>query len=249
MPVHVVHKTFGRGKVLRAIGDKVEVDFQDAGRKTVLRSFLTFVDAHRPPLLPAQILITRLDKWLRINRPRFYKSLRKGLSAECIESTEKAIGHALPHAFKEFYKWKNGQMSYASESLMDLWHIQSLQNAATERETMNEGDYSQFLHWWNPMWVPFATNYAGDSLCLDLCGCFNGVSGQIVKFIHDDDSRIILFPSFDAWLEVTVLLFEESAYEYKEDGRFECWNEDAKRRLMKKICKGYPKRRTAQFEG
>ena len=36
----VVHAKFGRGRVLREIGDKLEIDFGEAGVRTLLAKFV-----------------------------------------------------------------------------------------------------------------------------------------------------------------------------------------------------------------
>src|SRR4051794_35191512 len=54
-------------------------------------------------------VIARLDRWLRHNRPRYYRLLRPGGSAARLDDLERAVGVALPPAFRALYRWRDGQ--------------------------------------------------------------------------------------------------------------------------------------------
>jgi cell wall assembly regulator SMI1 len=58
--------------------------------------------------------------------------------------------------------------------------------------------------WWRRSWVPFLPNGGGDHLCIDLTAEDGGTPGQVRIFYHDDPSRKITHPSFEAWLHDLV---------------------------------------------
>jgi cell wall assembly regulator SMI1 len=54
--------------------------------------------------------------------------------------------------------------------------------------------------WWDEGWVPFADNFRGDYICLDLHPTKHGKRGQAIHFNHESGRRLLLAKSFGAWL-------------------------------------------------
>lgn len=156
-------------------------------------------------------LLQRLDALLHQKWSSFYEMLLPGLSSEQIQRVESALGVELPQEFKLFYQWKNG---HSNSEYKNLWYNRNLLNVEQILETwtvMNEllelGEFEE-PNWWNPRWIPFAENGAGDHYVLDLAGSFGGQPGQVIEFWHNDPDRHIYFDSFSKWLETIVLAIE-----------------------------------------
>ncbi len=164
-------------------------------------------------------LITRLDHWLRENRPIFYASLSVGATPDEIKELEQCIGAPLPPLYSEMLKWRNGQTEEATSALHDMYTYMSTTDVIATVETMRdlrENDESFDDATWNIKWIPFLDNGSGDNICIDFYGSFGGKSGQVIEYIHDDYPRPILYPSIEVWLKTLVEALEADLY--KEDG-------------------------------
>jgi cell wall assembly regulator SMI1 len=60
--------------------------------------------------------------------------------------------------------------------------------------------------WWNPLWIPIATNGGGDDICIDLDPAEGGKVGQIITFWHDWELREVILDSLEEWLINTINL-------------------------------------------
>jgi cell wall assembly regulator SMI1 len=87
------------------------------------------------------------------------------------------------------------------ESIFDAWSFWKKQSERSDfNQEDTEPDAGVRAGWWNPQWIPFATNGSGDYLCLDLAPTGNGSVGQIITLWHDDGARKIEAQSFARWL-------------------------------------------------
>jgi cell wall assembly regulator SMI1 len=66
--------------------------------------------------------------------------------------------------------------------------------------------------WWDPGWFPIASNGRGDHLMIDFCPAKNGTYGQLIEWLHDDEERKLLAPSFTAWLTSVADSLESGSY-------------------------------------
>ena len=158
-------------------------------------------------------LIDRLDRWLRANRPGYYARLRPGASDERLNEFEARFGLALPAAFRQVYRWRDGQEPGCYDSLQHNLMFSSLYDAAGSKELMDGMIGSDFEdpRWWRRGWVPFLDNGSGDHLCLDVAAEDGGTPGQVLTFYHDDPRRPVRFPSFEGWLEDLVTSMESGS--------------------------------------
>jgi cell wall assembly regulator SMI1 len=192
-------------------------------------------------------LIERLDKWVKENRPSVYEKLLPGLSSEEISRLEKDLGVALPDQMRAFLEWRNGQTLYDVESFYYNYTLMDAGDIGESNDMLNEllegGDFDR-ENWWNPKWVPFMANGAGDYYCVDMEGSFGGQVGQVLEFNHDYEARDIQFPSFAKWLETTVEAFEAGLFEYGDYG-MEPVDDEQYQAVRKRISPGYPVKQKA----
>lgn len=158
---------------------------------------------------PTDELITRLDLWLKSNRPDYCGGLLPGLTDEEWADCESDYGARLPAALKTLYQWRNGQQSRELGGLVREYNWMPIEAVLSLwRDAFDDFDADAFPNWWNPNWLPIFENGHGDDICLDMAGCFGGQPGQIVVFEHETDTRDILYPSIEAWLEMFVRALE-----------------------------------------
>ncbi len=170
--------------------------------------------------LPAGALIGRLDRWLREQRPLFYKKLRPGISREAIQKAEKKAGVVLPPRLAELFQWRNGEGDGGPfERFLDNWSLMSLEDALGLRASMNEmqakGEFKGAL--WNTHWIPFLEDGGGNNVCLDLKGV-GGKPGQLIEFWHEDADRPISYDSLDELLSTFLDAVERGKWSVDSNG-------------------------------
>lgn len=185
-------------------------------------------------------LMSRLDSWLKTNRPDFYRQLSPGVSESEIDAFEDSLGFKLPQSFKELYMWKNGQS--CSDAFQYNREFLDLESVRENRDLSNgclEGGDFDLANWWHPKWIPFLKHCGGDLLCLDMDGTFGGVPGQILYYYHDSSDRTIQFPSLGNWLDWFVVTLEAGMWEENEYG-FQPKDYARVNSIMKQMSPGYP---------
>jgi cell wall assembly regulator SMI1 len=171
----------------------------------------------------------RIEAWLTGNAPDTLADLRPGASDADIKKAEQALSVGLPADLVESYKVHDGQRG-GSGPLFGDYALLSLEHAVKEWETLKKlADGGGFRSvrgrpapqvksdWWNPRWIPVASNSSGDFLCADLDPMPPGKSGQIVSFLHADAARALVAEDFESWLSGYVEDLESGKYKV-EDG-------------------------------
>ncbi len=166
----------------------------------------------------------RIEAWLTGNAPDTLADLRPGASDAEIKKAERAFAVSLPADLVESYKVHDGQRG-GSGPLFGDYALLSLEHAVKEWKTLKRlksaGVY-EFMHgnpaprvkpdWWNPRWIPVASNSSGDFLCADLDPARPGRPGQIVSFLHADPARALVAEDFKSWLSGFAADLEAGAY-------------------------------------
>jgi cell wall assembly regulator SMI1 len=160
-------------------------------------------------------LIQRLDRGLATYRPDYYDRLLPGVTDAELDAFEKRFTLQLPIAFRQLYRWRNGQEMMDFEPLQFNFTLSSLEEISISKEELDEMIGADFEDpsWWRSSWVPFLFNGGGDHLCLDLTAEDGGTPGQIISFYHDYEARPIEFPSLEDWLLDLVKSIEDETLE------------------------------------
>jgi cell wall assembly regulator SMI1 len=150
-------------------------------------------------LLPA---ITRIDQWLAAHRPDYYAQLQPGVGDAALDAFESRFTLRLPAAFRELYRWRNGQRPDCSASLQGNRMFVPLDEAAETKEMLDGmiGYDFEDPRYWRRGWVPFLHNGGGSYLCLDLAAEDGGSPEQLIGFWKADEDRPVEYPSVEAWL-------------------------------------------------
>jgi cell wall assembly regulator SMI1 len=160
-------------------------------------------------------LIARMDRWLAAQRPDYYALLRPGATDAQLDAFEAKFTLRLPIAFRQFYRWRDGQNPMSFLPLQMNRTFSTLEAIAHTKELLDDMIDSDFDKptYWRRGWVPFLHNGGGSHLCLDLAAEDGGVPGQLIGFWKADQDRPIEFPSVEAWLATLVSSMEDGSLE------------------------------------
>lgn len=147
--------------------------------------------------------LEEIDLWIRSNRPGYYAELQPGVSDEQLNRFEQQFSVKLPAAFRELYRWKNGQPNSCSDSFVENRMFTPLEDMAETKKELDAMIGTDFEDptTWRRGWIPFLSNGGGDHLCLDMGAEDGGAIGQLIAYWHADEDRPIEFPSTEAWLQ------------------------------------------------
>jgi cell wall assembly regulator SMI1 len=160
-------------------------------------------------------LIERLDRWLAAHRPGYYSRLQPGVSDADLDAFETQFAFKLPSAFRELYRWRNGQDPMSYDSLQGNRMFCALEEVASTKEMLDDmiGYDFEDPSYWRRGWLPFLHNGGGSYLCLDLAAEGGGHPGQLLGFWKADADRPVEFPSMEAWLADLVDSMESGRLE------------------------------------
>ena len=150
-----------------------------------------------------QSLFVRVERWLTANRPDYYARLQPGVADAQLDAKFSLI---LPPAFRDLYRWRNGQADGNYKSLQGNRMFSSLEEIAETKELLDGmiGYGFDRPEWWRLGWIPFLSNGGGSYLCVDVVAEDGGQPGQLVEFWKADEDRSVECPSMQAWMTALV---------------------------------------------
>jgi cell wall assembly regulator SMI1 len=121
----------------------------------------------------------------------------------------------VPAAFRELYRWRNGQDPISFASLQGNRSFSTLEEIASTKQLLDGmiGYDFEDPRWWRRRWVPYLHNGGGSHLCVDVAAEDGGQPGQIVAFWKADEDRPVEYPSLEAWLADLVASMEDGSLE------------------------------------
>jgi cell wall assembly regulator SMI1 len=159
-------------------------------------------------------LLARLDKWLAEHRPHFHRGLLPGATPAELEGLGQSLGVPLPESLKAWLAWHNGLSPDTTARFEEVW---TLMNSGQIAEEKRELDADAADTGWQPAWIPFLDNDAGDYVCGDTAQA--GV--PVREFWQDRKEHAVVAPSLEAWLAERIEAMERGDYsEDPERGTF-----------------------------
>ncbi len=160
-------------------------------------------------------LLSRLEKWLHQHRRRYVEGLQPGASAGELDATQAALGVPLPQDLRKLLAWHNGQSGDFIGHLENNWDLMSAHRIVEAKRELDGSEREQTG--WQPAWVPFLEDDAGNYLVLDT----SLTLGPVREFWQGNPDHAVIAPSLAAWLEQFVAAVEQGRYhEDPERGTF-----------------------------
>lgn len=160
-------------------------------------------------------MIERMDRWLAANRSGYYALLQPGATDAELDAFEATFSLMLPPAFRQLYRWRNGQDPMSFAPLQMNRTFSTLEEITSTKELLDSMIGYDFddPKWWRRGWVPFLHNGGGSHLCVDVAAEDGGQPGQLVAFWKADEDRPVEYPSLEAWLVELVASMEDGPLE------------------------------------
>lgn len=176
----------------------------------------------------------RLERWLAAHRPAILDNLQPPASDDELAALRARIGAELPPSFVRLYRWRNGQrnlrvggpfygLAFLSiADVIDQW--KSWKSVIEEDPGLNEDTFTSSAVpgvvkelYANPLWIPFAYDWGGNHIGIDLDPGPNGRVGQVINFGRDEDAKYVLGQTVDDFLERIVAELEAGNFVLAED--------------------------------
>lgn len=167
----------------------------------------------------------RLERWLAAHRPANLANLQPPATDEELAGLQATIGAELPASFIRLYKWRNGQRDLrvggpfyglAFLSVADVigkW--EPWKELCDEDPELAGGDFASSVVpgvvkalYANPLWIPFADDWGGNHIGIDLDPGPGGRVGQVINFGRDEDAKYVLGATVDDFVERMVTELE-----------------------------------------
>ena len=161
-------------------------------------------------------------------------ALHPGASVDALDALEHHIGVSLPRSVREFLAVHNGQdrsahglyfhsMFLGTDEIAGEWdNWRSLDEAA-----MND-DCADFMRsepkgvvkpmYTNRLWIPLTHDGGGNHAGLDFDPDANGRPGQVIVFGRDIDTKRLVAPDFETFLDLFAVQLRSGIWTLEENG-------------------------------
>lgn len=182
--------------------------------------------------------LNELEAWLRNHLPEVAADLNPGATENDLKGFSSVLDVRLPDDFLQLYAWHNGQgMSvnagpwYGLNFLpldrvqheCEMWRQvleesspESLMNLAQHMKSTPPGFVKR--QYANALWIPFAYDWGGNFLGVDLSPDEQGTYGQVINFGRDEERKIAVSPSISAFVSWILNELNAGNFNIKEEG-------------------------------
>ena len=189
------------------------------------------------PLLEEDIapVLARLDAWYAAHLPQGRYRFNPPATDAQMDAFERLIGLKLPQAYRQLYRWHDGEND-------DRWgHIYGLpllplRDAASQWKAWIDvladfgGDRYEIAGgawpagavdpaYINPRWIPLTHDGSGNHIGLDFDPGSRGRVGQVLLFGRDEDVKAVLAESLGNFLEWIADLLESGNFRLEAEPR------------------------------
>lgn len=169
------------------------------------------------PMLEEDIapILARLDAWYAANLPAASYAFNPPASDEEIAAAEEAFGLTMPSAWRQLYRWHDGENDDRFGHIYGLPILPLVQVVydwqVWKQVLADFGDpYAIPGTGWpegavdpayaNPGWIPLTSDFSGGHIGIDLAPWPKGRIGQIIVFGRDEDNKVVLAESLGGFL-------------------------------------------------
>jgi len=189
----------------------------------------------RTPAAPSQDPFQRLSELWAEKRPGFERGLRKGATDAQRAAFQRKLGLPLPEALLRLYAWHDGAKD-DNEAFEGAYGFPRLALVLSHKAMVDDvrGDDGT----WDRGWVPFLQENYSDLVCVDTA------SGEVFEWFNSaaPGRRVILAPSFDAWLAAHVAITESARSLADWDAVYEAFNGPRAKKARAAVSPGYPRK-------
>lgn len=179
----------------------------------------------------------KFEQWLSTNYSDGLLDLNPAATDSEIEELTSVIGIELPEDFVNILKIHNGQKGDAawlfdSQEFLSTHRIIEEFNKWKElwekelKEKVSKPDIGVKNDWWNKAWIPFTSDGAGNSYCLDLNPNETGTKGQVITLWHEFSEREIVAKNFTLWFKEYVKELESGELFYSKEYNSIVYNDE-----------------------
>ena len=189
----------------------------------------------RPPGEPKPLVdediapaLARLDRWYAAHLPPDRYRFNPPATDADLEAFERVIGLKLPRAYRQLYRWHDGENDDRWGHVYGLpllplreaaaqWKAweRVLKEFAGDRYKIPGGAWPQGAvdpAYINPRWIPLTHDGSGNHIGLDLDPWPKGRVGQVILFGRDEDVKLVLAESLGKFLEWIAGLLESGNF-------------------------------------
>lgn len=176
-------------------------------------------------------VLARLDAWYAAHLTADKYMFNPPATDEQIDAFEQLIGFKMPGAYRQLYKWHDGEND-------DRWgHIYGLPLLPLEQAAVDWTMWTKILAdlggdryavpagawpagavdpaYTNPAWIPLTHDGSGGHIGLDFDPWPGGRVGQVILFGRDEDVKVVLAESLGGFLEWVAGLLEGGNFRLK----------------------------------
>lgn len=194
----------------------------------------------RPVTTDLPAVLARLDEQLAAQFPMVHANLRPGVTESELDTLEAEHGMALPLAFRQLYRWHDGQERagkpeppplFGSLHFWPLSEVRKYLNGYRDDPILDE---FAFYHGDFPShppghiqpdylllnWLRFADSPGAIALCLDLQPDELGAYGQVIFWSSDDSERYVLAGSLEDFMLELLTRLERGMVRFIDEGAY-----------------------------
>ncbi|WP_341528701.1 SMI1/KNR4 family protein [Nostoc sp. UHCC 0302] len=181
-------------------------------------------------------ILNRIETWFEHYLPEVLATLNNGATENEIKVLENQIETQLPVSFTKFYKWHNGQKNGSYPGLFYGLEFMTLEETVKNwkvwKELIDKGINGVILGeshipgkikamYANKKWIPFAYDWGGNHLGIDLDPGVKGTVGQVINFGRDEDTKFVFADDLQTFLNWFITQLESGNYiiSLDEDGK------------------------------
>lgn len=182
--------------------------------------------------------LNELENWLKKHLPEVAADLKPGATVSELQVFSAALDINLTDDFLQLYAWHNGQgMSVnagpwyglnflsldAVQRECEMWRQvlkesspESLTSLAESMKSTPPGFVKR--QYANALWIPFAYDWGGNFLGVDLSPDEHGTYGQVINFGRDEFRKIAVSPNISTFVDWMLSELNSGNFNIKKEG-------------------------------
>jgi len=167
-----------------------------------------------------------IDRWLAAHAPELARDLLPGAGAREITEAEKNVNIKFPPDLRKSLAIHDGQLGGVTPLVGD-WQLLPVSVIARKWKVLHDVvtvdkkrkialSEAEKTAWWNDKWIPFATNNAGDHLCIDMSDEAGAGKGRVICYWHMRKDREAVASSYKELMASFAKDLDAGKYKYED---------------------------------